>query len=149
VSELYAKVKEDIVTAMKAKESEVTTALRSLDAAIKNKAIDAGEKVPTDAHVLDAVGMLVKRGMDSVEQFTKGGREDLAKVEQFQVDLFRKYLPKQLSAEELAEKVKEAIAEAGVTALADIGKVMKILSPRVKGLADGKEVNRVVRELLS
>lgn len=148
MSILYAKIKEDIITAMKAKDADTVTALRSLDAAVKNKAIEAGEKLPTDALVLEAVTMLVKRGTDSAEQFAKGAREDLVKVEQFQVALFRKYLPTQLSTEELTERVKEAIAEAGATTAADFGKVMKILVPKVKGLAEGKEVQRVVKELL-
>lgn len=148
MSELYARVKADIVTAMKAKEAEVLTALRSLDAAIKNKAIDAGEKIPQDVHVLDTVAMLVKRGSDSIEQFTKGAREDLAEVERIQVELFKKYLPTQLTAEELTAKIQEAIAEAGATVAADFGKVMKIIVPRVKGLADGKDVKRIVTELL-
>ena len=148
MSELYARVKADIVVAMKAKEAEVLTALRSLDAAIKNKAIEAGEKAPQDVHVLDTVATLIKRGSDSIEQFTAGAREDLASVEKFQVELFKKYMPTQLTADELAEKIKEAIAEAGATVAADFGKVMKIIVPRVKGLADGKEVTRIVKELL-
>lgn len=146
MSELYAKVKSDIVTAMKAKEADVLTALRSLDAAIKNKAIEVGEKEPKDEHVLAAATLLVKRGRDSVEQFVKGAREDLAAVERFQVELFTKYLPKQLSEGELTAKIKESIEEVG--AAADFGKVMKILAPRVKGLADGKDVQRILRSLL-
>lgn len=148
MSELYARVKADIVVAMKAKEAEVLTALRSLDAAIKNKAIEAGEKAPQDVHVLDTVATLIKRGSDSIEQFTKGAREDLAAIERTQVELFKKYLPTQLTADELTEKIKEAIAEAGATAAADFGRVMKIIVPKVKGLADGKEVTRIVKELL-
>jgi uncharacterized protein YqeY len=148
MSELYSKIKSDIVTAMKAKEADVLTALRGLDATIKNKAIELGEKLPTDEHVLSAVSNLVKRGTDSAEQFVKGAREDLATVELFQVNLFKKYLPTQLSLEEITQKVKDSIAEAGATTAADFGKVMKVIVPKVKGLADGKEVQRIVKELL-
>ena len=87
MSELYAKVKADIVTAMKAKEADKLTALRSLDAAIKNRAIEEGNKIPLDSHVIGTVAMLVKRGTDSIEQFTKGAREDLVAAERFQVEL--------------------------------------------------------------
>ena len=148
MSELYSKVKADIISAMKAKQPEVLTALRSLDSAIKNKAIEVGEKLPTDTHVLDAVSTLVKRGTDSAEQFLNGAREDLANAEKFQVELFKKYLPTQLSVEELTEKIKASIEAIGASTAADFGKVMKEVLPKVKGLADGKEVQRIVKELL-
>lgn len=148
MSELYARLKSDIVTAMKAKQPEVLTALRSLDATIKNKAIELGEKLPQDTHFMDGVSMLIKRGTDSAEQFIKGAREDLAEAEKFQVELFKKYLPTQLTLEELTEQIKASIVEVGASTAADFGKVMKVIVPRIKGLADGKEAQRILKELL-
>lgn len=149
MSELYKKLKSDIVTAMKEKNPELLTALRGLDAAVKNKVIELGEKIPTDEHVLATVGNLVKRGTDAAEQFVKGAREDLANVELFQVEQFRKYLPPQMTLEEIKELVVKTAEEVGATVQADFGKAMKVLSQKTKGIADGKVVQQVLKDLLN
>jgi uncharacterized protein YqeY len=149
MSELYTKLKSDIVTAMKSKEADVITALRGLDAAVKNKVIELGEKIPTDEHVLSTVSNLVKRGTDAAEQFMKGAREDLAKTELFQVDLFKKYLPPQMSLEEIKALVEATAEEVGAKVQADFGKVMGVLSAKTKGIADGKVVSQLLREFLN
>ena len=145
---LYEKLKADIVTAMKEKQPEILTALRTLDASAKNVAIQGGKKIPNDEEVLTAVTKAVKQGVDSADQFTKGLREDLAKVELFQVNLFKKYLPTQLTVEQLTTEIKQAIADVGAKTQADFGKVMKVIVPKLKGLADGKEIQRILKELL-
>ena len=145
---LYEKLKADIVTAMKEKQPEILTALRTLDASAKNVAIQVGKKIPNDEEVLTAVTKAVKQGVDSADQFTKGLREDLAKTELFQVNLFKKYLPTQLTVEQLTTEIKQAIADVGAKTQADFGKVMKVIVPKLKGLADGKEIQRILKELL-
>lgn len=145
---LYEKLKADIVTAMKEKQPEILTALRTLDASAKNVAIQVGKKIPNDEEVLTAVTKAVKQGVDSADQFTKGLREDLAKTELFQVNLFKKYLPTQLTVEQLTTEIKQAIVDVGAKTQADFGKVMKVIVPKLKGLADGKEIQRILKELL-
>lgn len=148
MSDLYSQIKADIVSAMKEKKTEVLGALRTLDSSIKNVAINAGNKIPTNDQVITAVSKAVKQGTDSAEQFVKGLRQDLADSELFQVNLYKKYLPKQLNVDEITTIVKEAIAEAGATVQSDFGKVMKIIMPKVKGIADGKIVQEIVKKLL-
>ena len=97
---------------------------------------------------LTVVGRLIKQRQESIEQFKKGGREDLVAREEMGINLYREYLPPQLSVEELKAIVAEAVAETSAAGLKDMGKVMKVLMPRVKGLAEGKVVNEVVREQL-
>lgn len=145
---LYEKLKADIVTAMKEKQPEILTALRTLDASAKNVALQVGNKIPNDTEVLTAVTKAVKQGIDSADQFTKGLREDLARTELFQVNLFKKYLPTQLTVEQLTTEIKQAIADVGAKTQADFGKVMKVIVPKLKGLADGKEIQRILKELL-
>ncbi|MCK9429134.1 MAG: GatB/YqeY domain-containing protein [Candidatus Omnitrophica bacterium] len=145
---LYEKLKADIVTAMKEKQPEILTALRTLDASAKNVAIQVGKKIPNDEEVLTAVTKAVKQGIDSADQFAKGLREDLAKTELFQVNLFKKYLPTQLTVEQLTTEIKQAIVDVGAKTQADFGKVMKVIVPKLKGLADGKEIQRILKELL-
>ena len=148
MSELYTKIRADIVSAMKAKQPEVLSALRNLDSTIKNKVIEVGEKLPTDDIVLGSVSNLIKRGKDSAEQFINGAREDLAKSELFQVDVFKKYLPPQMSLDEIKTLVQTTIDEVGAKTASDFGKVMKVIVPKIKGLADGKVVQQVIKDIL-
>ena len=132
---------------MKARESEKLEALRFLYSEIKNVGINEGREL-TDDDALVVVGRLIKQRQESIEQFKKGGREDLVAREEMGINLYREYLPPQLSVEELKAIVAEAVAETSAAGLKDMGKVMKVLMPRVKGLAEGKVVNEVVREQL-
>ncbi len=132
---------------MKARESEKLEALRFLYSEIKNVGINEGREL-TDDDALVVVGRLIKQRQESVEQFKKGEREDLVAREEMGIKLYREYLPPQLSVEEVRTIVAEAIAETSAAGLKDMGKVMKVLMPRVKGLAEGKVVNEVVREQL-
>jgi uncharacterized protein len=133
----------DIKQAMKAQEKEKLLCLRTLHSEIKNiELIDRREI--NDASVAAVVTKAVKQRAESVEQFRAAGRTDLVDKEQFQIDVFKKYLPAQLSKEEIEDIVAKAIAEAGAQGKQDIGKVMKIVMPQVKGRADGKLVNEIV-----
>jgi uncharacterized protein len=139
----------DIVTAMKAKDQNRLTALRMLKTALTNKSIEKGR--PLDAaEELQVVSMLVKQRKDSIEQFTKGGRQDLADKEQAEIGILTTYLPASASDEEVAAAVAAAIAETGATSAKDMGKVMKATMAALAGkTVDGKKVSEAVKARLS
>jgi len=138
----------DIKEAMIAKNSDALLALRTLHAAIKDQTVNAGVEV-TDEIIITVVSKAIKQRLDAIEQFTAAARQDLIDVEQKQIDLFRKYQPQQLSREEIEVFVKQCIAESGVSTKKEMGKVMALLMPKVKGRSDGKLVNQVVQSLLT
>ena len=146
-SSIYDELQADIKEAMKTRAADRVTALRTLMAQIKDATVNAGKDV-TDAEVATVISKAIKQRQDSVEQFRAGGREDLATREQAEIDLFRKYMPRQLGEAEIEDLVRKAIAESGAAGKADLGKVMKVLMPQVKGKADGRLVNAVVGRLL-
>lgn len=137
----------DIKDAMKAKESDRLIALRTLHAAVKDQTVNAGKEA-TDEAVAAIVARAIKQRLDASEQFQAAGRTDLLAKEQSEIELYRKYQPRQLDAAEIEKLVKESIAESGAASKKDMGKVMKILMPKLKGAADGKVVNQIVQSLL-
>jgi uncharacterized protein YqeY len=139
----------DIATAMKARDAARLSALRMLKAALmnkgveKNRALEAGEE-------LQVVSTLVKQRRDSIEQFTKGGRDDLAQKERAEIGILETYLPPSVTVEEIDQAVAQAIAETGASGPKDIGKVMKAVMPQFGGkTVDGKIVNERVRARLN
>lgn len=138
----------DIVTAMKAKDATRLTALRMLKTALTNKGIEKGRALEP-AEELQVVSMLVKQRRDSIEQFTKGGRVDLADKEQAEIAVLDAYLPASASDEEIAAAVTAAVAETEATTAKDMGKVMKAAMAALAGkTVDGKKVNEAVRRSL-
>ena len=137
----------DIKEAMKAQQSETVMALRTLHAAIKDQTVNAGAEI-TDEAVVAVVTKALKQRADSIEQFSAAGRQDLVVKEQYQVNLYRKYQPKQLDRAEIEALVRQCIAESGAASKKEVGKVMQLLMPKTKGCADGKLVNQVVLSLL-
>ncbi len=133
----------DIKSAMKAQEKEKLLCLRTLHSEIKNLEL-IEQKEASDGNVAGVIARAIKQRSESVEQFKAAGRTDLADREQFQIDIFKKYLPAQLSREEIEGIVAAAIAGANAQGKQDMGKVMKLVMPQVKGRADGKLVNEVV-----
>lgn len=103
----------------------------------------------TDAEVLQAIAAACKQRRDSIEQYRKGHREDLASAEEAELRILESYLPEALSPEALRAKVAEAIRTTGATSVREMGKVMAALMPQVQGRADGKMVSELVREALS
>lgn len=144
MDQLMADIKEAMIT----KNSEALLALRTLHAAIKDQTVNAGVEV-TDEVVCSVVTKAIKQRNDAIEQFTAASRQDLVDTEQKQIDLFRKYQPKQLDRAEIEVFVRECIAESGATTKKEMGKVMALLMPKVKGRSDGKLVNQVVQSLLA
>ena len=139
----------DIVTAMKAKDQTKLTALRMLKTALTNKSIEKGRALD-GAEELQVVSTLVKQRRDSIEQFTKGGRQDLADKEQAEILILNGYLPASASDEEVAAAVATAVAETGATSAKDMGKVMKAAMAALSGkTVDGKKVSEAVKARLS
>lgn len=146
-SPLLDKLLADIKEAMKARESEKVTALRSLHAQVKDATVNLGQDV-TDEAVASVVSKAIKQRKDSVEQYRQGGRNDLVEVEAREIEWLKAYQPEQLNEADIEALAKKAIAETGASGKQEIGKVMKALMPLVKGRADGKLVNQVVQRLL-
>ncbi|MBI5639207.1 MAG: GatB/YqeY domain-containing protein [Nitrospirae bacterium] len=137
----------DLKTALKASDKVRLSVLRLLKSAIKNQQIEKGREL-SDEEILSVISSLAKQRKDSIEQFSRGGREDLADQERLELSILQSYMPQQLSAEEIERMIVSAIQESGAKDEKDLGKVMRILMPRLKGLADGKTVNNRARELL-
>ena len=144
---LLARVEKEFVASMKARDAARTSALRMVKAALKNKQID--KRAPlTDGEVQDTVRSLIKQRKDSIEQFTKGGRQDLADKEAAEVAVLEVYLPQQLAKDEVEKIVREVIAQTGAQGAKDMGKVMKALVPVLAGRADNKLVSELVKQSL-
>ena len=140
---------EDMKQAMKDKESGKLrlSVIRMARANIKNIEIDEKREL-NDDEVLAVLMKEVKMRQYSLEEFTKAGREELSEQAKQEIAILRKYLPEQLSDEELKALVVEAVAATGAAGPKDMGKVMAALMPKTKGRADGKRINTMVRELL-
>jgi uncharacterized protein YqeY len=143
-------IKNDLKVAMKAKEIEKRDVLRMLDSMIKNEEIEKGmrEKGLDDENVLVLVKRAIKQRNDSIKQYAEGGRDDLADKEKIEVEILNKYLPEQMSDDELEKIVQLAIEESGATSSQDIGKVMGPVMQKVGSLADGQRVREVVMKNL-
>lgn len=141
---LREKINADIKDALKSGAKDKVSALRMLSAALKNKEIDKRRQL-TDEEVIETIRTLIKQRKDSIEQFTKGGRQDLADKETAEAALLEVYLPQQLTREELEAMVREAVAQTGAQGARDMGKVMKALVPMTAGRADGKLLSELVK----
>ena len=139
----------DIVTAMKAKDQTRLTALRMLKTALTNKSIEKGRALD-DGEEMQVVSTLVKQRRDSIEQFTKGGRQDLADKEKAEIVILNAYLPAAASDDDIAAAVANAITETGAINAKDMGKVMKAVMAALAGkTVDGKKVSEAVKSKLS
>jgi uncharacterized protein YqeY len=146
---LEQKLTADIGTAMKARDATRLTALRMLKSALMNKSIEKGRALE-EGEEMQVVSSLVKQRRDSIEQFRKFGREELARKEQAEIGVLETYLPPSVSNEELERAVSDAVAQTGATGPKDVGKVMKAVMGALSGkTVDGKKVNELVRGKLS
>jgi len=141
-------IERDLKEAMKAGERLRLETLRMAKSALKYRQIEKGAPL-VDEDALSVLTTLVKQRRDSADQYRKAGREDLAQKEEEEIGFLRAYMPKELSPEELSSLIALAIEEAGARGPQDMGKVMKLLMPKVKGAVDGKLVNEKVKEALS
>lgn len=142
-------ISKGIMEAMKAKDTVRLTTLRNIKKNILEAKTAAAGVELTDADVIRIITKLAKQGSDSAAIYTEQNRPDLAEEELAQVRVMQEFLPRQLSAEELAEAVKAIIAEVGATSMKEMGKVIGVASKRLSGQADGKEISAKVKELLS
>ncbi len=145
--ELRSKIEADTKDALKSGAKDKVSTLRMLNAALKNKQIDKRRPL-TEEEVLETTRTLIKQRRDSIEQFTKGNRQDLVDKETAEIAVLEVYLPKQLAREELEVMVRDAISQTGAQGAKDMGKVMKALIPMVGGRADGKLVSELVKNAL-
>jgi len=147
---LEQKIMADLKTAMLAKDEKSLRALRAIKAAIllAKTAEGAGGELKEDDEI-KLLQKLVKQRKDSLEIYQQQNRTDLAQKEQEEIEVIEKFLPTQLSAEELQLEIKKIIAETGATSSADIGKVMGAATKKLSGKADGKTISAAVKELLS
>jgi hypothetical protein len=145
---IVEQIEKDLVAAMKAKEELRLSVLRMAKAALVNKKIELG-KALGDAEALAVLRTLIKQRRDSVEQFRKGNRDDLADKEEAEIKIVEHYLPEGASEEEIDAAVAVAIQETGATSAKDLGKVMKAAMAKLAGkTVDGKHVNEKVRAKL-
>jgi uncharacterized protein len=140
----------DLKDAMRSKNELQTSVLRMLKSAIKYKEVEPGATGPLDEPaILQVIATLIKQRRDSVEQYKSGGRPELAEKEEQEISVLQNYLPKQLSADELRAEVQAAITEAGAKSAKDMGAVMKIVSPKLQGRAEGRAISEEVKSQLS
>ncbi len=144
---LRSKVADDMREAMKARDQARVGTLRMLMAAVKNTEVDKRHEL-SDDEVLEVITKEAKRRRESIEAFRQGGRDDLVAKESTELSVLESYLPARLGEDELAALVDEAIAEAGATTPKQMGDVMKVLMPKLRGRADGAQVSTMVRAKL-
>ncbi|MBN8595852.1 MAG: GatB/YqeY domain-containing protein [Anaerolineae bacterium] len=147
MTDLKAALTAALKEAMTAKDNVRRDAIRFLQSAIKQVEIDTRKELSQE-DMLGIVQKELKKRKESLDELTKVGRTEEATAAQNEITIIEAFLPRQLSREEIAVLVNEAIAQTGVTSAKEMGKLMGALMPKVKGLADGKLVNDVVRELL-
>ena len=146
---LEQKIMGELKTAMLAKDEKTVRSLRAIKAAIilAKTSEGAGGEIKEEDEI-KLLQKLVKQRKDSLEIFQQQKRDDLSKKEQEEIEVIEKFLPKQLSAEELQAEIKNIIAETGATSSADMGKVIGAATKKLSGKADGKTISATVRELL-
>mgnify|MGYP001174179736 CR=1 FL=1 len=142
-----AKMQEALKQAMLTKDNHTRDAIRLLQSLMKQVEVDERRELSGD-DVVQIIQKEVKRRQESIEEARRVGREDLVEENEVVVRVANQFLPRQLSRDEIAKIVTDTIAETGVTSAKEMGKLMGALMPKVKGLADGKLVNEVVREQL-
>ena len=144
---LLKRFDDDLKQALKASERSKLSVIRMVKAAVKNAQIEKGREL-TDEEIISVLSTMAKQRRESIEQFTRGGRTDLVRNEEQELSILQSYMPQQLGNDEIERMIHDAIRESSAMGAQDMGKVMRILMPGIKGLADGKYVNQRVKELL-
>jgi len=141
-------ISKELLAAMKAKDAVRTSTLRMLIAALRNKEIEK-KKTLSEPEVADVIQAEAKRRKETITEYQKASRADLAAKEEAELKVLQVYLPKGLSDQELKALVQEAVKSSGAKSPQDVGKVMSVLMPQIKGRADGKQAQKLVLEALS
>lgn len=139
----WVQLNEDMKAAMRAKDAEKLQTIRMLIAALKNLKIELRRDV-TEEEITDLLATEVKKRRDAIRLYTEGNRPELAAKEESEIELIQNYLPKQLTDDEVAAMVDEAIAQSGAASKKDMGKVMGIVVPQTKGRFDGSKIKDIV-----
>jgi uncharacterized protein YqeY len=147
MGKLTEQIRADLTESMKARSADRTSTLRMLQSAIKYEQINLGREL-SDEETMAVIRKGIKQRQDSVEQFTKGNRPELAAKEQKEMEILKAYMPPELSDAELESGLREIIASAGAQSKKDMGKVMKEATTRYKGRAEGKKIQEIVSRLL-
>ena len=145
---LKDRIYQDIDAAMKAKDKDKLSVLRMLKGSLQLENINKGKEL-TDDVVIDVISREIKQRKESIAEFSKGGREDLANETAKEIDILKAYLPEQLSEEEIEKIIDQVFASAAPTSAKDMGKVMKEVTPLVKGKADMSHVSALIKERLN
>ncbi|HJA75044.1 GatB/YqeY domain-containing protein [Limosilactobacillus pontis] len=145
---LLKRLQTDMITAMKNRNKDTLAVVRMLKASVQNAQIEAGHDLTPDEEVA-VMSREYKQRKESLEEFQKAGRQDLIDKTNNELKVVEKYMPKQLSADDVKKIVTETVQQVGAASMKDFGKVMGAVMPKVKGQADGKLVNQTVKETLS
>ncbi len=147
---LEQQIQKDIMAAMKAHDFVRTNAVRAIKSAILlAKTAEGGKKELEDADIVKLIQKLIKQRKEAAEQYVAAGRRELADNELAEAAVLEEYVPRQLTPEEITERVREIIAQVGASSPSDMGKVMGVASKQMAGLADGRTLSGIVRELLA
>jgi len=144
---LQEQLKEDMKIAMRDKDVVARDTIRFLNSAIKQIEVDE-RRALDDNDVIKLIQKAIKQRNESIEQFKLASRDDLVEAETAQLKVLEKYLPKQLSDEELETKIRDIISATGATSIKDMGKIMGVASKDLAGIADGKRINETVKKIL-
>lgn len=145
---LAEQIDSQIIQALKNGDKKRLLVLRGLKSDLKYRSIDKGQPL-ADKEVIQVLSSAAKKRRDSIEQFEAGGRDDLVNKEQGELEIIQTFLPEQLSEDALRKVIAEAIAETGISSPQQLGMVMKVVMPKVAGLADGKQVSKLAAEILA
>ncbi len=144
---LKQRIQDDMKAAMKAAEKRKLGIIRLILAAIKQREVD--ERIELDdTQVLAVLDKMVKQRRDSIDQYTRANREDLAEQERYEIEVCKDYMPEAMGEEELAKLVDEAVIASGAASMKDMGNVMGVLRPKVQGRADMGNVSKLVKQRL-
>jgi hypothetical protein len=147
MGELTEKIRTELTAAMKARDAERLSTLRMLQSAFKYQQIESGHEL-SDEEAMIVIRKAVKQRLDSIEQYTKGNRPELAGKERREMELLKTWLPPDLTDEEIESGIREIIASTGAQSKKDMGKVMKEAAARYKGRVDGRKIQEIVGRLL-
>ena len=145
---LNQRIAEDLKLAMKAKDSIRLSCLRMIRSSSKNLQVEKRREL-TDEEIQAVVSSLIRKGKEATKEFRNGNREDLALKEEKEVEIFYEYLPQQLTPEKIEENIRQIISELSAESPKDMGNVMKAAMARMAGQVQGKEVNEIVKKLLT
>ena len=145
--DLKEQLNSDYKESLKAREKLKVSTIRLMLSEIKYAEIAKRDEL-SEEELLGVISREARKRKESIEEFAKGGRQDLVDKEKYELSVIEAYLPQQLSEQEVRRMIEGAITEVGASSPGDLGKVMSTLMPRLKGKADGKQVNQIVREML-